>query len=129
MNERHRKGRKGYPLVQLVDPTFSSSDHRKATDLEEAITAEFLQLTDVLLGATAQALDFLPTPGKLGRRLLARRVTDEIALRAGHPAYLFNRHIRHFSVSLYPDERGRMYAATPPPASVTQQGRQLTLLT
>lgn len=127
MNRRHRKGRKGYPLTQLLDPTFSSSDHRKAATLEEAITAEFLQFTDILLGASAQALNFLPTPGKLGRRVLASRVTDEIASRMQQPTYRFNRHVRHFSVSLYPDARGRMYAANPVKAPAATSGHQFPL--
>lgn len=113
INERRRRGRRRYPAVAFGDISFRSSEPAAATTLDEAIDAEFLQLTDLLLGATAQALRFLPSGGTLGRRRLAARVHDEIALRFGSPWYMFNRHLRHFSVSLYPDRLGRMYAANP----------------
>ena len=114
INRRHRAGKKRYPLMRLDPVVFRSSDPRKARTLDKAIDAEFLQLTDLLLGATAQSLEFLPSKSHLGRLRLAKPITLAIAKRAGSPAYLFDRHLRHYSVSLWPDECHRMYAAIPP---------------
>lgn len=113
INERHRKGKKGYAHTDIAPVAFQSSDHRQAQDMDTAVNAELLQLTDLLLGATSDALELRPATGKAGRRRLALRITDQMALRTGHRPYQFNRFIRHFSVSLYPDVYGRMYSAIP----------------
>lgn len=127
INQRRRKGKTGYPEAVLHPIKFQSSAPAQATTLDEAINAEFLQLTDLLLGSAAQALNFLPTEGRQGRRQLARTVTEEMASRFGRPAYVFSRRQRHFSVSLYPDSLGRMYAANPVRRPVQLPVEQLQL--
>lgn len=127
MNERRRQGKSKYPHTLISPPTFQSSDHRLAASLDEAINANFLQLVDLLLGATSQALNYRTVEGKQGRRVLARRITEEMALRVGSPEWVFSRFLRHFSVSLYPDARGRMYAATTEKRVPGRSGQQLRL--
>ena len=124
INSRHGRGQRGYPAARFDEVTFQSSDSRIAADHAARVDAELLQLTDLLLGAMAQALRFLPTSGKLGRRRLARDVTEQLASYLKHPVYNFDRTRRHFSVSLYPDERGLMYSPKPPPRTLpTERGR------
>lgn len=125
INERRRKG-KPYPATFFSDVDFHSSDHRHASSLDDAINAEFLQLTDLLLGAAADALEFRPGAHRNGRRRLARHVSEQIAVRYGYRPFAFQQHLRHFSVSLYPDARGRMYAATTT-KSVRTEGTQRAL--
>jgi hypothetical protein len=127
MNERRRKGKRGYPEAIIRPVEFQTSDPRLVTTLEEAIRSDMLQLTDLLLGATADALTFRPGAMKNGRRHVAARVTDEMARRYGRSPYAFQRHQRHFSVSLYPDAMGRTYSANPPPKVASSGGRQLKL--
>jgi hypothetical protein len=113
INQRRIDGKRGYPEATFEPVTYQTSDIREAESNEQAINAEFLALTDLLLGASAQALMFLDGERKAGRRQLASRIEEEIAKRYGRDIYIFNRAQRHFSGSLYPDDFGRMYAANP----------------
>jgi len=128
INERVRKGKPGYSPTFFSQVVFQSSDPDLATTLEQAIHAELLQLVDLLLGVSADAMQFRPGAGKAGRRRLARRATDEIADRFGRSPFAFQRHQRRFSVSLYPDAHGRMYAANPERLDRPVDGTQLPLL-
>ena len=127
INERHRAGITGYPVMTSKPLVFRRSDPAQAATLDERIDAEILQLVDVLLGATAESLRFLLGRGTHGRRFLGRRITEELAERLGVAEYLVGHPLRHFSVSLWPDDRNRMYAPNLPPAVAETQFRQLPL--
>ncbi len=127
IGERRRKGMK-YPHTEFSHVSFWDSDPRRATSLEARINAIGLELTDLLLGVTADALQFRPGSSKIGRRHLARKITDEIAERFGFRSLRLSRYHRHFSVSLYPDLFGRTYAANPVPAEASSSPRQEQLL-
>lgn len=112
INRRNGRGKRGYPLSTFDPIDFQSGNPTEATTLDEAINAELLQLTDLLLGATADALKIRPALDDRGRLVVAGRVTDEMAARFERGPFAFSRYLRHMSISLYPDAHGRMYAPT-----------------
>lgn len=119
-NRRRDAGNRKYPYIRTVPIEYRSSNPADATGMEERIDAEFLQLTDLLLGSAEQALG-LRAGMNDGRLALADNLAQLMAQTWGAPAYRYGQRARSFSVTLWPDRFGLPYAAVP----VRKQARRV----
>ena len=111
-NTNRLKSTKRYPWLRVSPVRFLSSDPRKVDDPRAVPYCEFIQLCDLLLGASFQALQLSPEPPKQsGRRRLARSIMAVLAETLQVPWFQQIRVHRKFSVSLYPDRFNFAYPA------------------
>ncbi len=109
-NARRLSGTKRYPWLRVSPVRFLTSDPKLA-DSETWPFTEFVQLCDLLLGASFQALEVVPAPDRAGRIRLAKSImgvlgeTLEVPWLQQVPVH------RRFSVSLYPDRYNFAYPA------------------
>ena len=128
-NARRISGTKRYPWLRISRVTFLPSNPKLASS-EEAPYTEFIQLCDILLGASFQALHVVPEPDRAGRRQLAQSIMGVLAETLKVPWLQQLSVHRKFSVSLYPDRYNFAYPAALrlPAAICTSEQRQLPLL-
>lgn len=125
-NERRLAGTKAYPWIRPSVVRFVSSNPNRVTP-DDYAACEFIQLCDLLLGASFQALGVLPEPDKAGRRKLASSIMEVLG-ETMHLPWLQQVPVhRKFSVSLYPDKFNFAYTAALRMGSVRQDFAQLRL--
>lgn len=103
-------GRKRYPWLRVSPVRFLPSNPKLA-DSEAWPYTEFIQLCDLLLGASFQALHVVPQPDMAGRRQLARSIMGVLGDTLKVPWFQQVPVHRRFSVSLYPDRYNFAYPA------------------
>jgi hypothetical protein len=120
-NERQMAKVKRGPWMRASEVEFVSSNP-KAVDTAHAIHSEFIQLSDVLLGACFDALELVAPPNNNGRRELSKSVLGAIGETIKVPWLQQVPVHRRFSVSLYPDANNFAY-----PAALRSVRRHCTL--
>jgi hypothetical protein len=99
------------PWLRVEPVEFVQSNPKEVSSVEWP-DAEFVQLCDLLLGASFAALDVSDQPsGRAGRRKLAQAVTSVLADTLRVPWLQQAPVHRKFSVSLYPDRHNFAYPA------------------
>lgn len=110
-NKARLSGKKRYPWLRVSPVRFVSSNP-KEVGFADWPTSEFVQLCDVLLGASCQALDLTAPPAKrTGRRQLAQSIMGILGETLKVPWLQQVPVHRRFSVSLYPDQYNFAYPA------------------
>ena len=110
-NTKRLEGMKRYPWLRVSPVEFLSSNPRAATS-ESLPYTEFIQLCDLLLGASFQALQLSQPPkNQPGRRQLAKSIMEVLAETLQVPWFQQIQVHRKFSVSLYPDKYNFAYPA------------------
>ena len=109
-NTRRLESTRRYPWIRVSPVRFLPSDP-KSVDSEAWPYTEFIQLCDLLLGASFQALRLTPEPKALGRRQLARSIMEVLGETLRVPWLQQLRVHRRLSVSLYPDQHNFAYPA------------------
>lgn len=111
-NTKRLDGVRRYPWLRVSPVRFLSSDPKKIDDPRAAPYCEFIQLCDLLLGASFQALQISSEPRKqAGRRQLAKSIMGVLAETLQVPWFQQIQVHRKFSVSLYPDRYNFAYPA------------------
>ena len=105
--KRSRK-KSSYPEIRLTSPTVALVDSDPANVPSDiADDCELIQLVDLLTSSIAQALS--ATSGQKAKVMMAEIVADWIA-DTRKPPWLQSKELhRRFSLSCFPDEKGRFY--------------------
>lgn len=109
-NTQRLEGTKRYPWLRASSVRFISSNPKEVGSKEWPYS-EFIQLCDLLLGASFQALRLSPEPRKAGRRKLAQSIMGVLGETLKVPWLQQIPVHRKFSVSLYPDQYNFAYPA------------------
>ena len=110
-NTRRLRGSKRYPWLR-VEPAEFVSSNPKEVGYDRLAESEFIQLCDLLLGATFSALELKSEPSnRAGRRQLAQSIMAVLADTVRVPWLQYVPVHRKFSVSLYPDNFNFAYPA------------------
>ena len=110
INTRRLSSPKRYPCVRIGKVRFVASDPHQV-DTDEWIDAEFIQLADLLLGASFAALEVTAQPDRQGRKRLARSIMGILGDTLQAPWFQQVPVHRRFSVSIYPDKNNLAYPA------------------
>jgi hypothetical protein len=100
---------KRYPCLRVANTRFATSNPTGSPSYP--MDTEFVQLCDVLLGASFEALRLTRPSGKAGRHRLSRRMLPTLSETAKAPWLQSVSLSRNFSVSLYPDRYNFAYPA------------------
>ena len=104
-------GMKRYPWLRVSPVEFHPSNPKESSS-ESLPYTEFIQLCDLLLGASFQALQLSQPPkNQPGRRQLAKSIMEVLAETLQVPWFQQIQVHRKFSVSLYPDKFNFAYPA------------------
>jgi hypothetical protein len=125
-NTRRITSTKRYPWTRIEPVRFVSSNPKQVSS-EDWLFSELIQLCDLLLGASFQALKLMPEPDKAGRRQLARSITKVLADTLELPWLQDHQVHRKFSVSLYPDKYNFAYPAAQRMLRLPEDAKQLTM--
>jgi hypothetical protein len=106
---RRIMGGKSYPVLTVRDTALVESDPFLAGP--DWADAEFIQLCDLLLGASLDAIDDSGRSPKTGRLRLSKSVAGVLAETLETPWFQQIPVHRRFSVSIYPDEFNLAYPA------------------
>lgn len=109
-NTRASKSKTARPWLRVERPRMVPSDPL-ACRPSDRIDSDFIQLCDLMLGATFEALDLIGPSNKAGRRALSQSILEVIGQTIEVPWLQQIPVHRRFSASIYPDSHNLAYPA------------------